>query len=334
VFKPVKGWDPETRECLESFLSQEYHPYQVLFGVADPADPVLPLLREMAAAAPARAEVVICPQTLGENPKVSILRQLAPRACYDLLVVADSDVQVGPDFLSRVAGALGEPGMGLVSCPYRSGPSHTLGARLEALTLSADFIPSVAMAHWLEGIRFALGAAMAFRGTALERLGGFAALADYLADDYQLGWRMHQAGFTVKLLPYVVATLNPRLSFRDYLGHQGRWTKTYRVCRPKGYLAYGLTHALVYSLALWAASGLAGWALGLAAATLVVRLAVARFSEEACLGGALPSRAWLLLPIKDILAFALWLLSFWGDEVVWKGRRYRLAPDGRLAPLP
>jgi ceramide glucosyltransferase len=140
---------------------------------------------------------------------VSILRQLAPHARYDLLVVADGDVKVGPDFLGRVAAAFGEPQVGLVSCPYRAGPADSLGSRLEALTISADFIPSVAVAHYVEGIRFALGAAMALTRPALARFGGFAALADYLADDYQLGWRVHQEGFEVRLLPYVVETVNP-----------------------------------------------------------------------------------------------------------------------------
>jgi ceramide glucosyltransferase len=334
VFKPVNGLDQETRGCLESFLTQDYHPYQVLFGVADPSDPVLPLLEELRREAPiGRLEVIFCPETLGHNPKVSILRQLEPRARYDLLVVADGDVKVGPGFLGRMAAALEEPGVGLVSCPYRAGRSDTLGARLEALTISADFIPSVAVAHYVEGIRFALGAALAFTRPALESIGGFTALRDYLADDYQLGWHIHQAGFQVKLLPYVVETVNPRLSFRDYLAHQLRWARTYRVCRPLGYFAYGITHALVFSLALALASGLAPWALGLVAATLALRFGLAWCSEVVCLRGHVTLSALLHLPVKDLLAFFLWLSSFLGNKVVWKGQRFRLTRKGLLVPL-
>jgi ceramide glucosyltransferase len=334
VLKPVKGLDQETRECLESFLAQDYQPYQVLLGVADPADQVLPLLEELRRAAPpGRLEVIFCPETLGHNPKVSILRQLEPRARYDLLVVADGDVKVGPGFLGRMAAALQEPGVGLVSCPYRAGRSDSLGSWLEALTISADFIPSVAVAHYVEGIRFALGAALAFTRAALERIGGFAMLGDYLADDYQLGWRIHQAGFQVKLLPYVVETVNPRLSFREYLSHQLRWARTYRVCRPQGYFAYGITHALAFSLALALASGLAPWALGLVAATLALRFGLAWFSEVVCLGGKLTLPALFLLPLKDLLAFFLWLSSFLGNEVIWKGQRFRLTREGLLVPI-
>jgi ceramide glucosyltransferase len=334
VLKPVKGLEVETRECLASFLTQDYQAYQVLFGVADPTDPVVPLLEELRQKAPpGRLEVIFCPETLGHNPKVSILRQLEPRARYDLLVVADGDVKVRPDFLSRMAAALREPGVDLVSCPYRAGRNHSLGSWLEALTISADFIPSVAVAHYVEGIRFALGAAMAFTRSALERIGGFASLADHLADDYQLGWQIHQAGCQVKLIPYVVETVNPRLSLRDYLAHQLRWARTYRVCRPKGYFAYGITHALVFSLALGLASGLAPWALGLVAATLALRFGLAWFSEVMCLRGNVTLPALLLLPVKDLLAFFLWLSSFLGNEVVWKGRRFRLTREGLLVPI-
>jgi ceramide glucosyltransferase len=334
VLKPVKGLDQESRECLQSFLTQDYHPYQVLFGVTDPTDPVVPLLEELRREAPpGRLEIIFCPETLGHNPKVSILRQLEPRARYDLLVVADGDVKVGPDFLGRMATALQESGVGLVSCPYRAGRNDSLGSWLEALTISADFIPSVVVAHYVEGIRFALGATLAFTRPALERIGGFTALADYLADDYQLGWHIHQAGFKVKLLPYVVETVNSRLSFRDYLAHQLRWARTYRVCRPKGYFAYGITHTLVVSLALALISGLAPWALGLVAATLALRLGLAWCSEVVCLGGRLTLPALFLLPVKDLLAFFLWLSSFLGNTVVWKGQRFHLTREGLLVPV-
>ena len=332
VFKPLKGLDETTRECLESFLTQDYHPYQVIFGVKNAADPLLPLLQELQRAFPRpQTEIVICPETLGLNPKVSTLRQLEPQALYDLLVIADADVKVGPDFLSQVAAALQEPGVGLVSCLYRAGPVQTLGAGLEALTISADFIPSVATAFYVEGIRFALGATMALSRQALAAGGGLAALADFLADDYQLGWRVAQAGYRVRVLPYVVETSNPRMGFKEYLGHQLRWARTYRVCRPRGYLAYGITHALIYSLALFLASGWAPWALGLLGATLAIRATLAAFSERRALQGSLPWFFFPLLPLKDFLSGIIWLLSFLANRVTWGRRAYRLTREGKLA---
>lgn len=333
VFKPLKGLEPQSRECLASFLTQDYHPYQVLFGVREPDSPVVALLRELCAAHPGcAAEIVICPENLGLNPKISTLRQLLPWARYDLFVIADADVWVGPDYLAQVAAAFREPGVGLVSCPYRAGSSRTLGAAFEGLTIAADFIPSVATAALVEGIRFALGATMALTRQALDASGGLAPLADFLADDYQLGFRVAQTGLQVRVLPYVVETHNPEMSFRAYLAHQLRWARTYRVCRPGGYLAYGITHALVFSLLLLGAAGLASWAWGAVAATLAWRAAVAGFSEKLCLRGELSWPAFALLPLKDLLAFGLWLASFLGNRVSWGGRAYRVTREGRLIP--
>jgi len=333
VFKPLKGAGPLSRECLESFLAQDYHPYQVLFGVRDPQDPVVAILRELQAAHPRRdLEIVICPEALGLNPKISTLRQLLPRARYDLLVIADGDVKVGPDYLAQVAAAFRQPDVGLVSCPYRAGRSRTLGAALEALTITADFIPSVAVARQVEEIRFALGAAMALTRQALTASGGLAPLADFLADDYQLGFRVAQAGFKVRILPYVVETNNPEMRLAAYLTHQLRWARTYRVCRPGGYLAYGITQALVFSLALLWGSGLAPWAWGLVAATLALRGVLALFCERRCLGGQLPPWAFALLPVKDLIACGLWLASFLGRRVSWGERAYRVTREGKLTP--
>lgn len=331
VFKPVKGWEPDSRECLESFLAQNYAPYEVLFGVADPEDPALPQLLTLVSRHPqVRAEVVLCPEKQGHNPKVSILRQLAPRARYDLWVIADADVKVEEDFLATAAAALAQPGMGLVSCPYRACRPRTLGAALESLTIAGDFIPSVAVARQVEGVAFALGAAMALTRRAYEAIGGFAPLADHLADDYQLGHRIRRAGYQVELLPYVVETGVATMSLKDYVLHQIRWSRTYRVCRPWGYLAYGITHAQVFALLGWWLSGWAAGAAMLLAATVGLRLAVSRYALRFCLRGQLPGAAWLLVPVKDLLAGGFWLLSFLGRTVTWRGRRFRLRPDGRL----
>jgi ceramide glucosyltransferase len=334
VLKPVKGLEADTYECLESFVHQDYPDVQVLLGVADPSDPVLPVLRQLQEKNPGRdIQVVICPETLGLNPKISTLRQLLPQARHDLLVISDTDVRARPDLLNRLAAALQQPGVGLATCLYRSGPVYTSGAALEALAISADFIPSVAMAHYVEGINFALGAVMALSQNVLAAIGGLKAVADYLADDYQLGYRVSQTGLQVLLLPYVVETVGGRETFGEFLSHQSRWARTYRVCRPAGYFAYGITFALPWSLLAWLSSFLAPWGSRLILLCLLVRLAVAYIAEYTCLRGGLPKRYLVLLPLKDLCSFGLWLGSFLGDTVRWKGRRYRVRPDGTLAEM-
>ena len=330
VLKAVKGLEADTYECLASFVQQDYPDLQVLLGVAEPSDPVLPVLRELQEKHPGRdIRVIICPEDLGLNPKISTLRQLLPQAHYDILVISDSDVRARPDLLTRLAAALQQPGVGLATCLYRSGPVYTSGAALEALSISADFIPSVAMAHYVEGINFALGAVMALPQKVLESIGGLAAIADYLADDYQLGYRVSQTGRKVLLLPYVVETLGGRETIGDFLSHQSRWARTYRVCRPTGYFAYGITFAVPWSLLAWLSSGLAPWGGRLVVICLLVRWMIAAIATN-LLRSSLPWRYLMLLPFKDICSFALWLGSFLGNTVNWKGKRYRVLPDGRL----
>lgn len=334
VLKPLRGLEANTRQCLESFLIQDYCRFQVIFGVL-PDDPVIPLLRELQQSHPGtETEIVVCRQLLGPNPKINKLCQMAPRARYDLLVVSDADVKVSPDFLTRVAVAFQDPEVGMVSCPYRGGPAQSLGAKLEALSIAADFIPSVAVLHCVQGIRFGLGQAMALRRRGLEAIGGFEPLAAFLADDYKLGVRVAAAGFQVRLLPLVVETQDPAIiGLKDYLAHQIRWTRIYRAYRPNTYLAYGATHALVYSLALVVATGMASWALELTAVTLILRTTLVVFSERLCLRGHLGWKDFLLLPIKDILSFGLWASSFMGDKVIWGNHRYRVTREGKMVAL-
>jgi len=334
ILKPVRGVDTDTRNCLSSFLNQDYRLFQVLFGVADLQDPVMPLLRELQADYPEVAiDIIVCGQSKGLNPKVSTLRQLEPLARYDYLVISDSDIKVGPDYLQQVVAALNQPGVGLVTCPYRAGPVQSWGAALEALSISADFIPSVAVAHYVEGIRFGLGATLALSRQVLAQIGGLAALADYLADDYHLGHRVAQLGYQVRLLPYVIETHASQQTWGGYLAHQLRWARTYRVCRPKGYFAYGITHALIFALLTWLGSGMALWASGLVLSTLIVRFVLAYGSEHFFLQGRLPWPYLALLPFKDLLSFGLWLLSFLGDRVIWQGELYRVTPSGQLVRI-
>jgi ceramide glucosyltransferase len=331
VLKPLRGLSAETEACLASFCQQDYPRFQIMFGVAAADDPAAGVVAALAARFPqVEMELVHCPQTLGINPKVSTLRQLVPRARYDWLVIADSDVLAPPDLLARLAAALAEPGVGLTSCLYRAGPPATLGSALEALAISADFIPSVAVAFYLEGVSFALGAVMAVRREALAQMGGLAAIADHLADDYQLGHGVHRAGWRVTLLPLMVSTWQPHTSLAGFFSHQLRWARTYRVCRPRGFFGYGITFVAAWSLLAWWLSGWSFWGGVLWASALAARTLVA-WGAARLLGAGLSIRAILsLLPLKDMASFVIWILSFLGRQVVWQGRRYRVKPDGRL----
>jgi ceramide glucosyltransferase len=336
VLKPLKGLDANIIGCLRSWLTQDYPaPIQLLFGVASPDDPACAVVRQLLQEHPgADAALVVCPESLGVNGKVSSLIQLQRRAKHDVIIVSDADVLVPSDFLLNVVAPLRDAGVGLVNCFYRLANPATLAMRWEAVAINADFWSQVLQGASLQPLDFALGAVMVTRRAQLEKIGGFDALADYLADDFQLGNRIVRvAGNRIALCPVVVDCLSPPMNWREVWAHQLRWARTIRACKPLPYAASILGNALLWPI-LWLAVQPAKWSLILFAGALLIRIVTAHTLQKRL--GPVPGqgRCWWLAPVKDLLQFALWIGAFAGGDIVWRGQRYRLQRDGRLAPLP
>ena len=331
LLKPLKGADPHTATCLRSWLAQDYPgPVQLLFGVTAPTDTASETVRSLLAEFPhADAQLVICPDALGPNAKVSKLAQLEPLAKYHLLVVSDADVRVPPDFLTNLVAPLQDPVVALVNPLYRLANPTTLPMRWEALAVNADFWSSVLQARRLAPLAFALGAVMAVRRQALENIGGFKTLVEYLADDFQLGHRLARRGARLALCPAVVDCLEPPLGWRAVWHHQLRWARTIRVCRPLPYALSILSNPTLWPL-LWLAAQPRGPARYGAALCFVVRLLTAADNQRR-LTQSLTHLPWLwLAPIKDLLQFILWALAFLGNRVEWRDQRYRVDRGGKL----
>lgn len=331
VLKPLKGKDENTYDNLRSFIAQDYPRFQVIFGVADENDPVIETVRRLMAEFPGvETELVISGREIGVNRKVSNLVNMHELSKHDIIVVADGDMRVGPGYLRAVAGGFSDPAVGMVTCPYRGAYPVDAGSALEALTIDTDFLPSVAVAERLEGLSFALGATMAARREALDAIGGFTALADYLADDYQFGNKIKKAGYKLLLSWYVVDSIQGRESIRGYFSHQLRWGRTYRACRPKGYFLSVLTKGTAFSVMFLLASGFDGLGWTVFGAGLAIRYVQAAYLEAAYIKGPGVLRYLWLLPLKDMLSFVIWALSFTGSTVKWKGASFRIDREGRM----
>ncbi|MCC6346073.1 MAG: bacteriohopanetetrol glucosamine biosynthesis glycosyltransferase HpnI [Nitrospirales bacterium] len=333
ILKPLKGIDPGLRENLLSFCRQEYGEYEVVLGCTDPADPALPVAEEIAAEKWCSVRTVAGGRSLGENQKVSNLQGLVEAARYPFLAISDSDMRVDGEYLRTVADEYqGEGNVGLVTSLYVIPAPATAGAALESLTLALDFIPSVLVARKMEGVTFGLGASLFLSRRALEEIGGLPALAEYLADDYQIGNRLWKIGYTVVLSRYVMEDVAGAMSIRGHVTHQIRWARTYRACRGWGFLGYGITHFLPLALLFLAVQGLTPLSGALLAAVFALRYTLA----FAVYARVIRNRAWLkwlfLLPLKDLTSFFLWLWSLGGGTVSWRGRRYRIMKGGRLRP--
>jgi ceramide glucosyltransferase len=335
ILKPVKGMDAGSYDNFASFCRQEYAgQIQLLFVVASAEDAVIPVIRRLIRDFPEHdISLVINPAIHGPNYKVSNLINAFPRARHDIIIVCDSDIRVTADYLRSVTSHFADPQVGLVTSLYRTSCVHSIAAALEATGFTAEMIPNVLVALQLEGLSFALGASMAVRRDALASIGGFEALVDYLADDYQLGNKVHRAGWGIALDGCFVESMMKSESLLTVLSRQLRWARTMRVSRPGGYLASGITlpfPALLLALLIapTPASGLTAVAL-----LYAVRLAVTTIvSRSFVRDGLLPCWLWLI-PLRDMLAFSTWALSFLGNRVEWRGSRFKLTPGGKIEEI-
>ena len=387
LLKPLKGCDPATEDCLRSWLTQQYAgATQVLFGVASAGDPVCDIVRRLLKEFPGRdAQLVVCGAPTGANAKVSQLVMIERQAKHDLLMISDADVRVPPDLLADLVAPLcpvplahpmgegsGARDCGLVCCFYRLANPSTLAMQWEAIATNADFWSQVLQSRSLKPIDFALGAAMAIRRQQLQEIGGFDALVDCLADDYQLGKRIARRGYSIALSPVVVECWSAPMGWAAVWKHQLRWARTIRVCQPVPYFFSLLSNATLWPL-LWLIARPAAPVVACAVFCWLVRVLTAlnlqqrlnqypdprgRASsrpQSAPADGArenarphtpparmqpphrLPHKSspvpWcyaLLVPVKDLLQAAIWLLAFLGNRIEWRGERMRLRRDGTL----
>jgi ceramide glucosyltransferase len=279
--------------------------------------------------------LILCPEALGTNGKVSSLVQALPHARFDHILINDSDILVSRRYLRNIMAAFATTGpkdapVGMVTALYRGKAQPTFGSRLEALGIATDFVPSVLTARFLEGgIRFGMGSTLAVTREALEAAGGLRPLVDFVADDYQLGVAIAQKGYEIALSREVVATSVPAYRFGEFWAHQIRWERTVRDARPFGYFGKVFSHGLAWALLNLAASAASIESLALLSVTLACRVAVALLVGMDVLGDRKVLRSLWLLPIRDLFALALWAWSYAGNTVEWRGQKFTIA-GGRI----
>ena len=336
ILKPLRGVDARMYAGFVSHCTQEYTgEYELVFGVGDLDDNAVAEVARLRVEYPQLPiKLVECTRRLGANGKLSSLTQMLPHAAHEHIVVNDSDILVSPSYLAHIIapfvpqhwpGSASHRPIGLVTVPYLGRAERTFFSRLEALGISTDFVPGVLAARALEGgLRFGLGSTLATTKAALDRIGGFESLVDQLADDYELGARLHRAGYRVELVPEIVATTVPAYSWRGFSDHQLRWARSTRDSRRAGYLGLLFTYVLPWALATVLASGFALWSLSLLSLALFMRVAVSLSVGVGLLRDGQVFRDLVLMPVRDCLGLFFWAWSYASDVVVWRGERFRL----------
>jgi ceramide glucosyltransferase len=328
LLKPLCGAEPRLYENLRSFCMQDYPaPCQWVFGVRDPDDPAIAVVRRLQSEFPSLAiDLVVDGRLHGSNLKVSNLINIFERCRHDLLVLADSDIHVGPDYLSRVVAPLAAREVGVVTCLYRGRPTGSLWSRLGAQFIDDWFAPSVMVAQLFGSSDFAFGATLALRRETLAAIGGFQVIADQLADDWWLGELTRRRGLRTVLSDCVVTTDVTEDSAAALVAHELRWLRTIRSIQPLGYAFSFVTTGLPVALAgTLLAAGTAPAVAGLcvtAAARIVLNCAPRNRHGGVRLSGI------GLIPIRDGLTFGLWIASFASRRVRWRRDDYSVGPDG------
>jgi ceramide glucosyltransferase len=333
ILKPLRGVDPQMYESFRSHCIQDYPEYEIIFGVSEPDDPAAEAVHRLIKEFPGcKIRLLVCPEVLGNNRKVSNLVQMMAAAKYDHLLINDSDIFVSPDYLRRVMAPFADAKVGMVTCPYRGIAADTLGSKLESIGISTDFIAGVLVARQIEnGIHFALGSTLAMSRTALDAIGGLQPLVNYLADDFELGFRIAKAGYEVVLADVVVETHLPAYSFRGFFDHQMRWARSTRDSRRLGYVGLLLTFGLPWAMIAVLLAPLSWWSWTTLVVAAALRAAVAiKVGIGVVQDRALWRSLWLL-PVRDLIAFWVWFASFADNKVHWRGEVFVLK-QGKITP--
>jgi len=329
VLKPLCGMEHELEENLRSFCAQDYPNYQIVFGARHAEDAAVPVVKRLMAEFPELdATLVVDEHIHGGNLKVSNLINMLAAAKHHILIMADSDMRVGRDYLGAIAAPFADASTGAVTCLYRATPASNMASRLGAMHINADFLPSVLVAAALSDIEYCFGATMAIRRSALDAIGGMQSMADVLADDYQLGKRVSEAGFSVRLSDYVVENIVYEMDFKSLFLHELRWARTVRVSSPQGYAGSIFTYPVPLALLFLTVSGgsLAGFAMLTLA--VILRLRLRHCVRDGFGIGGKPLCC--LTPLRDLLSAGIWAASFMGRTVHWKGARLTLQDHGEI----
>ena len=337
IFKPVHGMEEQLAANLESFFHQEYPDYEIIFGARDAENPAAKIVEEIRARYPhIPSRVLFSGPPAWPSAKVFSLDKMIAASSRSYFIISDSDVRVAPDFLRNTITPLLDTKNGLVTCMYRGIPATDFWSSLEALGLSVEMPSGVMVADMMEGMRFALGPAMAVRRDAVDAIGGIAAVADYYSDDFELGNRIWAKGYKVILSHHLVRNVLTSRSPLRTLGDQLRWMKSTRYSRPAGHAGTGLTYAVPFGILGLIASGALGhWTLGVA---LLAAALLNRMIQSVAVGWGVardPRAVWLcwLYPLRDLFGFVAWALSYTSRNFYWRGEMYRFGKGGRIVAL-
>lgn len=337
VLKPLSGWEPELEENLRTFFQLAYPQFELLFGVREESDPAVEVVRRLKREFPQVSSQLMVtgepPSPEFPNAKVYSLMSMARKARHSILVISDSDIRAGRGYLEGIAADFSDERVAVSTCPYRAVPGGSFWSLLEALGMNTEFWGGVLVARLLGGMDFAVGPTMALRRSFLDQIGGFERVREYLAEDFVLGRLAAENGLRAVLSHHVVEHRIGSQGFAENFRHRLRWYRSTRRSRPLGYVGQVFTNPLPLAVLLVGVAAGAMWTWWLLGLTALSRLGALFAVGPGVLGDRLTVRFAWLVPLQDVASFVVWCLAFFGNTIVWRDRRYKLLPDGKLQLL-
>jgi len=333
VIKPICGLEVELAENLRSFCNQDYGDYQILFGVRSAADPAIPVIEAIIAEFLGRdISLIISERVIGSNYKISNIANMAEQAKHDILVISDSDMRVERHYLKAVIAPFSRDDIGATTCLYSGNARGGTASTVAAMFVNDWFLPSALIPLGFAEQKYCFGATMAVRRDALNKAGGFAALANFLADDYMLGKIVTDAGYRIALVPHVVANVMHEDSWQSVYQHELRWARTIRSVQPVGYALSAITEILPLSILAGAALWFAGQPFLWVAAPIALALALRTILHGAVCASLVNGKscALWLIPVRDALSLVIRVSGYFGSRVIWRENAFTVMDDNRI----
>jgi ceramide glucosyltransferase len=333
MLKPLCGLEPGLAENLRTFCAQDYENFQIVFGVRDRDDPAIPIINGIIGEFPDHdISLVVDDRIIGTNYKISNLANMMAVAKHDIVVISDSDMRVRPDYLRIVTAPFADGTVGATTCLYSGSTGGGMPSKLGALFINDWFFPSALLPTMFGSLNYCFGATMAVRRDVLEQVGGFDALADYLADDYMLGQFVVEQGYRIALAPYVVENVIHEPDMRGLFQHELRWARTIRSVQPVGYSLSFVTEllplSLIAALPVYFYTGSAAPALAIIVSAFAMRVAL-HYSVSVSVPGGTLFVPWLI-PVRDLVSVAVRIVSYFSSKVLWRESAFEIHANNQL----
>jgi ceramide glucosyltransferase len=329
ILKPLKGVDDNLEDNLKSFFKLEYPKYEILFGINSHDDPAVEIVEKLIKRySHIKSKLVIGGSASFLNPKINNLSNIVYHANYNYLLISDSNVKVEPHYLKENMKLMFLPNAGLVTSTIKGTGARNLGSILENLHINTFVAGSVFLISNLLHYPIVIGKSMLLKREVLERINGFEAFANYLAEDHLIGKAVRKTGYNIYHSPHVINNINIHWPLKRFFNRHIRWAMIRKRLNIIRYffelISNPVMTAFFYLIVAFNFESLIIFNL-IAFVKIVFDLKMAT-----AIDADLKWYQYLLIPVKDIIIGLIWFVPFVYNKVSWRGNSFFISRGTQL----